>query len=126
MSDGLANDAQGCEDMGMICLEPEKMLSLLNEIGSHRALTDDETDILEAIVCRGHRSTGVRQRWTSDMDQALLTAAQVDGGIARHAKAIGVKPMSCYMRLNKLRSTMGKAKGDVRAMQSIQTENGAG
>ncbi|MEW9855918.1 hypothetical protein [Novosphingobium sp. M1R2S20] len=92
-----------------ICLPPEKMLSLLDEIGRHRALTDDETDIVEAIVCRGHRSTGIRTRWTPEMDEALLEAAKVDGGIARHAQKIGVRPMSCHMRLNKLRK--GKCNG---------------
>jgi len=91
-----------------ICLQPEKMLSLLNEIGRHRALTDDETDIVEAIVCRGHRSTGVRQRWTPAKDAALLEAAKVDGGIKRYAEQIGVRPMSCHMRLNKIRKGVGR------------------
>lgn len=95
--------------MAAICLQPDKMLSLLNEIGRHRALTDDETDIVEAIVCRGHKSTGVKQRWTPDMDEALLEAAKVDGGIARHAQSIGVRPMSCHMRLNKIRK--GRSDG---------------
>lgn len=81
----------------------DRLLAWLDEIGRHRALADEETDILEALVCRGHRSTGVRQRWTPEMDAALLAAAQVDGGIARHAKEIGVRPMSCHMRLHKIR-----------------------
>lgn len=81
----------------------DKLLKWLDEIGRQRALAEDETDIVEAIVCRGHRSTGVRQRWTPEMDEALLLAAGVEGGIARHAALIGVRPMSCHMRLHKLR-----------------------
>lgn len=81
----------------------DKLLRWLDEIGRQRALADDETDILEALVCRGHRSSGVRTRWTPQLDAGLLDAATVDGGIKRYAEEIGVRPMSCHMRLHKIR-----------------------
>lgn len=81
----------------------DRLLAWLDEIGRHRALADEETDILEALVCRGHRSSGVRTRWTPDLDAGLLEAATVDGGIKRYADEIGVRPMSCHMRLHKIR-----------------------
>lgn len=86
-----------------ICLHPEKLGKLLDEVSRYRALTEEESVMLEQIVCRGHQSTGVKQRWTPEMDRELLQAAQVNGGIARHAEKIGVRPMSCHMRLHKLR-----------------------
>lgn len=112
--------------MSAMFLTPDHIGSLLDEVSRHRALTEEESVALEMIVTRGHRSSGMRTRWTPDMDAALLEAAKVDGGIARHAQSIGVRPMSCHMRLHKLRRTLGKAEGCIGAVQSIQIENGAG
>ena len=50
--------------MTEICLAPDKLEALLTEINRHRALTDEETDLLEAIITRGHRTTGIRFNWT--------------------------------------------------------------
>lgn len=93
---------------GGICIAPDYLLALLNEIGRHRALADHETDIVEAIVCRGHRSSGIRIRWTSPMDRRLINAAKRRGGVRLFAEQNGMNPMAAHKRLEKLRRE-GKA-----------------
>ncbi len=89
--------------MSEICLHPDKLLGLLDEIGRHRALTDDETDIIEAIVCRGHKSTGVRFDWNPRLDIKLTIAGNTRGGVRRFAEHHLITPQAAYDRLHKLR-----------------------
>lgn len=89
--------------MSEICLHPDRLLSLLDEIGRHRALSDEETDLIEAIVCRGHRTAGLRTRWTPKLDRALLRAASQRGGIRAFADKNQMSPMAAHRRLTKLR-----------------------
>jgi hypothetical protein len=98
----------------LFCLAPSVLLSLLTELGKYRALADHETDIVEAIVCRGHRTTGLRVRWTKPLDRRLMTAANRRGGIQLFAKANSIPPKAAYDRLCKLRkakATNGRAQG---------------
>lgn len=89
--------------MSEICVPTDLLLGLLTEIGKNRALAGHETDIVEAIVCKGHRSAGIRVQWTSRLDRKLLSAAQTKGGIRLFAAKNNIPPQSAYDRLHKLR-----------------------
>ena len=94
-----------------ICVHPDVLLALLTELGKHRALADHETDIIEAIVCRGHRSTGLRIRWAGAMDRRLVAAAKSRGGVRQFAERNGIPPKAAYDRLSKLRKAKATKKG---------------
>lgn len=96
--------------MSQICLQSDLLLNLLTEIGKHRALADHETDLIEAIVCRGHRSSGNYHRWTPDMDRKLLKAANQRGGIKAFSERHGLAMWSAYSRLRKLREAKLRKK----------------
>lgn len=89
--------------MNQICVTPDFLLGLLNEIGRSRALADHETDVVEAIVMCGHRSTGMRVKWTAQLDRRLLKAAATRGGIKAFAQSQGMAQWAAYKRLQKLR-----------------------
>ncbi|MDT0507523.1 hypothetical protein [Novosphingobium sp. MMS21-SN21R] len=89
--------------MTQICVQSDFLLTLLTEVGKHRALADHETDIIEAIVCRGHKSTGLRIRWTATLDRKLWQASHSKGGISRFADANKIPRQGAYDRLLKLR-----------------------
>jgi hypothetical protein len=89
--------------VNQVCVNPDLLLSLLDEIGRHRALADHETDLVEAIVCRGHRSRSLKQHWTARLDRKLLEAAKTKGGVKRFAAAHNLPPQAAYDRLYKLR-----------------------
>lgn len=76
---------------------------LLDEVSRKRALADDESDLLEQLVCRGHRSQGVRIIWTTKLDRALLRASFRNGTIRQFAADQGMSEMQAYKRLEKLR-----------------------
>ena len=85
------------------CVHPDLLLDWLTEISRNRALRDHETDVIEAIVCRGHKAQGVRFRWNARHDLALKRAAITKGGIRRFAERHGMSPQAAYDRLNKIR-----------------------
>ncbi len=87
-----------------ICVHPEKLGKLLDEVSRYRALTEEESVMLEQIVCRGHQSAGIRMRWTDEHDRELLAAADCPGAIQLMADRIGTTRMAAYKRLQKLRS----------------------
>jgi hypothetical protein len=93
--------------MTEMCFHPDKVLDWLTEISRTRALKDEETDIIEAIVCRGHQSTGQRFRWNPRLDLALKRASLTKGGIKRFAEKHGMSPQAAYDRLNKIRKGEG-------------------
>lgn len=85
------------------CVKPDLLLDWLTEISRHRALADHETDVIEAIVCRGHQSTGKNFRWNARLDLALTRAAITRGGIKRFADKHGITQHAAHMRLNRIR-----------------------
>jgi len=95
------------ERMTEICVNSEFLLGLLTEVSRSRALAHHETDVLEAIVCRGHKSAGIRIRWTTTLDRKLMQASNSKGGIKRFALANGISEMAAYRRVHVLRK--GKA-----------------
>lgn len=89
--------------MSEICIPTDLLLGLLTEIGKNRALADHETDIVEAIVCRGHRAAGIRVQWTRRLDRKLLAASETKGGIRTFAVTNNMTAKAAYQRLRKLR-----------------------
>ena len=85
------------------CVHPDLLLDWLTEISRNRALRDHETDVIEAIVCRGHQSTGKNFRWNARLDLALKRASITKGGIKRFAARHGITEMAAYKRLAKIR-----------------------
>ena len=85
--------------MSEICLHPEKLLGLLTEIDSHRALTDEETDIVEAILDIEHAPF----RWNARLDHHLITASASVGGIARFARRHAITASAAYNRLLRIK-----------------------
>jgi len=88
-------------------MPPDIALRLLDEVSRTRHLTTEETDLLERLICRGHKSAGVRIRWTATLDRKLAQAAHSKGAIQRFAEQQGITPMAAYSRLRIIRR--GKA-----------------
>jgi hypothetical protein len=86
-----------------ICLPPHRLEALLTEINRHRALTDEETDLLEAIITRGHPSSAIRFKWTPALERALLRAYSRPSGVRAFAERHGITQQAAYDKLCKLR-----------------------
>jgi hypothetical protein len=99
--------------MTQICLHPDKLLAILDELSRHRALTNEETDMLEAIISRGHVSRNIRFRWTTTIDRALMTAAHSRGGLKRFCERYGVTDGAARVRLHRLRDGMSRKQARI-------------
>lgn len=89
--------------MSDICVQSQFLLSLIDEIGRTRALHDHETDILEAIITKGHQSRGINFRWTASLNTKLLVASASKGGIKRFAERHGITDQSARTQIKRLR-----------------------
>lgn len=78
----------------------ERIYCVLDEIGRSRALTEDESNLLEYVLpdCDGRRAF----RWNAIIDAALLDAAD-RSEVASFARLIGIKPNAAYQRLHRVR-----------------------
>lgn len=85
--------------MGEICIRSEFMLSLLGEIGRHRALSDRETDVIEDCIAQEVAPF----RWNPRLDNALLVSSHSPGGIARFARRHNISRQMADSRLYRLR-----------------------
>ena len=84
----------------MICVRPDFLLSLITEVGMTRALADHETDIIEDILA----IEAAPFQWSHALEDELLHASTVPGGIARFARRHGIEGhWTCYMKLYRLR-----------------------
>jgi len=83
----------------VLTIECEVLLSILDDLGKARPLTDAETDIVEEIVSR----EGNAFRWDDQLDASLLEAMQATGGIARFARRHGITGSAAYNRIYRLR-----------------------
>jgi hypothetical protein len=95
-----------------ICLAPAKLEALLTEINRHRALTDEETDLLEAIITRGHPSAAIRFKWTPATERALLKAYSRPSGVRAFAERHGISQQAAYDKLSKMRKAKSKDRGE--------------
>jgi len=88
----------------IIPVKSEFLLELLTEVGRGRALTSQETDLVEEIV-RGENEPCDFQ-WTKEHDAMLVQAAK-RRGIHRLARALGVSDGAAYQRLHRVRRRQG-------------------
>lgn len=86
--------------MTEICVQSDFMLGLLTEIGSTRALSEQETDLIEDIVAMEQPPAF---RWNPRLDQALIRSAHSKGGIRRFADRHRITHYAAYIRLSKIR-----------------------
>jgi hypothetical protein len=86
-----------------IAIETALAFRLLDEVSRARALAEDESLLLEQLVCRGHRSQGTRIAWTPKLERALLRASYRNSTIRQFAADNGMSEMCAYKRLEKLR-----------------------
>lgn len=100
------------ELLAEITVHPDLLLSLLEELGSHRALADHETDLIEEIVTMGL----LPFRWNNRLDRALVLAANSPGAIARFARRHGITSDTAYSRLYRIR---GKRRGKERKGRQV-------
>jgi curved DNA-binding protein CbpA len=95
---------------------PALLMRLLDEIGRTRALHDEETDLIEILVNRGHRTQRIRFAWSPALERELMRASHRKGSIRNFAAKHGISEKACYCRLDKMRARKadlhaGRAKG---------------
>lgn len=98
--------------MTELCLKPDIVLSMLDEIGKHRALEPHETDLIEDILAIESKPF----RWNPRLENQLLTAATSQGGITRFAARHGIDRFSAYQKLHRLRRRKNR-KTDKRGIE---------
>jgi hypothetical protein len=109
--DARAPHPLGSAGVLMVCATSEDILvSLFNEVGRSRALTDAESRLLEKII-RKCADQGTRRLWTQSEDRLLLqltgkgwTARQISIRLERTRDAV-------HTRIKKLKARPEKAKG---------------
>lgn len=99
--------------MNCIPVPADLAFRLLDELSRARALADDETDLLELIVSRGHQSRGIRVQWTPKLERALWRASHSKGAVRRFAQDQGITEMACYKRIAVLRERKARRVGKV-------------
>lgn len=83
----------------IISVRSEFLLSLLNEVGSKRALADHETDIIQEIVCANQHTF----RWNPRLRRQLETASHSKGGIRRFARRVGITEGAAYQEWDRIK-----------------------
>lgn len=99
---------------GTIPVPASLAMRLLEEINRHRALHDDETDLLEILVTRGHRSANIRFQWSPKLERELARASHRASGVRDFAAKHQISENAAYKRLCVIRARKGKLRGDGR------------
>lgn len=86
-----------------IPVPPDTLMRLLDDVGRTRALHDDETDLVELIVTRGHRAAGVKLKWTPDLERELRRVSHRPSGIRSFASQHGITEQAAYDKLSRMR-----------------------
>jgi hypothetical protein len=96
----------------MIPVAPETLMRLLDDVGRTRALLDDETDLVELIVTRGHRGQGVKLKWTADIERELRRVSARPSGVRSFAARYGITEQAAYDKLSRLRGRKANLRGN--------------
>ena len=91
---------------------PALLMRLLDEIGRTRALHDEETDLVEILVNRGHRTQRIRFQWCPKTERELMRASHRKGTIKLFAAKHGISEKACYCRLDKMRARKAELPRD--------------
>jgi len=95
-----------------IPVPPSILMRLLDEVGRTRALLDEETDLVELIVTRGHQSGGHNVRWTPNLERELIRASHRPSGIRAFAELHGISENAAYKRISLVKGRKGKLPRD--------------
>lgn len=90
--------------MNCIPIPTDLAFTLLDEASRRRALTDDESLLLEQIVTRGHQTRGIRITWTPKLERELWKASYRKGTIQSFADANGMSYKAAHEHLRKMRA----------------------
>lgn len=83
------------------------LIELLDRLGRHRALADDESQLLEKLVRQSQATkASVYHKWSREDDRTLLRVQHRPRGVANYAKEIGVSEYAAWMRLDRLRKKL--------------------
>lgn len=85
--------------MTVMTIDSARLEALICELGRHRELKPEETDLVEEIVMLDVDGF----RWDPRLDQGLQRASHSAGGIARFARRHSITPGAAYQRLTRLR-----------------------
>ena len=88
---------------------PDMLSRLLDDVGRHRALTDEESLMVETLI-RRRTQCRVYVKWTADLDRKLLAVARKRSEVRKFAHRHQMTPQCAYDRLHKLRK---KAKSPI-------------
>ena len=83
-----------------IPVPPSILMRLLDDVGRTRALLDEETDLVEIIVTRGHQSSGLNFRWTPNLERELMRASHRASGVRAFASQHGITENAAYKRIS--------------------------
>lgn len=86
--------------MTEICLHPLKLEALLTELSRHRHLTEEEADMLEAVV----QIDAEPFQWSARLERELLIAAASPGGIVRFARRHSINELAARQKLYRMRA----------------------
>jgi len=86
------------------------VLDLIGRIEKHRALEDDESRLVEALVRKEkRRGARVKHVWTKQEDASLLKASKMRGGVRMMAERMGMQQQVLWARLHRLRNSLNGA-----------------
>lgn len=83
-------------------MDSSAIIRHFEEIGRSRALTEEESRMLEKAV-RAESEGGIYRRWTLEDDRMLLKAAKERCGLKIYAESVGRSYASCQNRLAELK-----------------------
>lgn len=79
------------------------LLSLLDEVGRHRALSDSESQLLESVIVKEAKESRRLHKWTPEEDRELRRVQFRRRGVADFAKRIGVSESAAWSRIQVIR-----------------------
>lgn len=90
------------------------LIELVDRIGKLRALDDDESRLVEAVVKKQRRRARVRtyKSWTPKEDRELLQRQHRRRGVASYAQELGVTETAAWSRLRHLRNLRKGKRGE--------------
>ena len=94
--------------MAEICLHPDKLFALLDEVSRYRALSNEESEMLETVAV----APADRFKWSMRLEDELIGSTAQPGGIAQFARRHGIRNYHiCYIKLHRLRKRDNRIDG---------------
>lgn len=88
-------------------VDPVVLNRLLDEVGRYRALSDEESLLVETLILKEQRSSSRRlYQWTSADNRELLRIQHRPGGIQSFADKRGISYKAAFQQLSRLRKLL--------------------